>query len=236
MIWCLNISTVFSFPGTLAIHSRGQARRQRHETRERERVLPTRESSLPGPEYSWPTGCSRPSRRETREKVVRMLHKSNEDGDGWIGGGLTAFVANSENQKTSLLVLPGFALLPMRNKIKEADSWCVMYRLEHQQVSHQRTIRPGCCQKQAANLGVQYQSETIFPWLEFPVRISYKAFALRSKPAADKQLWPQDLILWVTVSVYMRGEQQRAERVTLLEVLHSQVIWPEEHTQFLIRH
>ncbi len=38
MIWCLNISTVLRFAGTLAIHSQGQARRQRHETHESESV------------------------------------------------------------------------------------------------------------------------------------------------------------------------------------------------------
>lgn len=76
MIQCLNISTVFSFTSTLAIHSQGQAQRQQHETHECECVLPTREPAVQ-PQNIHDRLIAQGSREDTPElQIKKGLHRN----------------------------------------------------------------------------------------------------------------------------------------------------------------
>lgn len=82
MIWCLNISTVLCRAGTPAIHSQGQARRQQHEPHENECVHPTRELAVQRVIFMT-SSLLKASRRQGRENLWKIRHKSGGERDGW---------------------------------------------------------------------------------------------------------------------------------------------------------
>lgn len=81
MIRCLNISTVVCCAGTLAIHSRGQACRQRHEMHESDCVRPTREQAV-RPKIFMTSSLLMATRRQA-ENPRKIHHKSGGEIDGW---------------------------------------------------------------------------------------------------------------------------------------------------------
>ena len=100
MIWCLNISTVFSCTGTQAIHSQGQARRQQHETHECERALQTRELAVQ-PRIFMTESLLKANRKERPEKVKNINQERRER--GMIGEGQASPVTLKNDNRFLIL-------------------------------------------------------------------------------------------------------------------------------------
>lgn len=182
-------------------------------------------SSLSSPEYSWPTHCSRPPRRQTREKVQKIHHKSWGQRDGWIRReSLRLQLRKSKRVLLKILLFRFSAQLNYflrHKKIKETGSWHLpafgWYSMQWD-VNWSKTCG-------IFLWGTKTQPKLLFFWYStFMCIFSSKHFFFFSwskQPCQrlyshqlTKHLgpWPQTVIFWMTGE---RGKVQ-AEGVTLL--------------------
>lgn len=181
-------------------------------------------SSLSSPEYSWPTHCSRPPRRQTREKVQKIHHKSWGQRDGWIRReSLRLQLRKSKRVLLKILLFRFSAQLNYflrHKKIKETGSWHVpafgWYSMQWD-VNWSKTCgiflwgtktQPKLLFFDIALSCVYFLQNTFFfSWSKQPCQRLYSH-------QLTKHLgpWPQTVIFWMTGE---RGKVQ-AEGVTLL--------------------